>query len=877
MQCDYIELKPYGKADKWTCAITIPEVITTNKIDSCDGTIGTTTANLTNANTAQKAYDDFKETIPNNGSGTKICYTFDGNNYVLSLECKNKGDNIDVSTNTCTPPSDSSNMTAKNQYDASSPKIEGCKDKPESSETIRSIRYDGSGEDYNNIINDVGAMISNDDSTVRICINDDKTNYNFAVTCTGTDTGNSITANKDTNKYTCSSQNSTAEAKYTTSVKPPPDCTGAPLSTAALSDVGYSDSSSTYTNAIDKVNSNKIEDDDTVTLCIHGDGTNYHLGLICTSTGKGTAYQDSNNNVTCRDNTATDKYNRLNPDSCGSSSDAITIITKGIAGNSTVDGYNSAVDSANNAIKDNTVKLCVNKIVNGNNISYDIGLHCASSGTISLASVDPKLYYCTNSPQNNPPPPSSDLTAGKDYLVSQNPSPPTCTGNNNQKIKIGELISYNDLDNATKTYNYIKNHLTNNTTIQYCVIDYPDNNGGGSIGAYLECIPSLARQNAIIDNNQVCSIPPTPTPPNTTLTANDCSPATSDSACNNGTTINTPCTDKTGNIGSCTANGIDPNNQDSTCTCQAQVIKSDPLKSNNNLANRINAASPIKSVKKIVKPVIISTPTTQLVVNLPTGQKVLGASDAGISVQTSGHYVFTANGQVIAQKDVVINGTNVSIKLFQDKHGDNIHHNDEPYIGDYANIKITNTESVQSYTLNSGWNLINIPVIDVTKQYQTVADLMKYWNKQQQANIKSIAKFDNGAFNIYTNSDSGSNYSAPFNIVPGEALFVLNLGDNITVTFPGNAITSNVPVSLNNGWNLVGIISTQKYTGESLLQKINSSGYTADTCSDFSNGTYQSLIIDQGTTFGNSFNVLPTKGYFIRVNSSTSKSNTFTP
>jgi len=290
----------------------------------------------------------------------------------------------------------------------------------------------------------------------------------------------------------------------------------------------------------------------------------------------------------------------------------------------------------------------------------------------------------------------------------------------------------------------------------------------------------------------------------------------------------------------------------------------------NSLTSDIHALTNLKTIPTQTKSQAKSQPKPQ-----PVAQ-VLGVSDQPIpslSVTQSGQIAFFQNGQKVAQKAIVVNNGKVEVRMFVDKNGNGIKDADEPYLTDYSTITFSKTASIQQYSLNAGWNLINLPLIDTsTNGVATAKDLLDSWNSQH-ANIVHIARYRNGKFEIYSKREDGTQYSPNFDLVPGEPLYVLNLDKNAIVTYAGNSFTQSVPVELDNGWNLVGIIPSAgtTYNSESLLKKITDSGVQADTVSDFNNGIYQSVIVNSGTLFGNNFNVISTKGYFIKVESNGGK------
>lgn len=251
----------------------------------------------------------------------------------------------------------------------------------------------------------------------------------------------------------------------------------------------------------------------------------------------------------------------------------------------------------------------------------------------------------------------------------------------------------------------------------------------------------------------------------------------------------------------------------------------------------------------------------------PPGPSVLGAADDSLEVIESGRYVFFQNNEIIAEQDVVLVDDKAELKLFTDLNNDGVKDANEKYFEDYSQIKISKQASAENFSLNSGWNLISLPLIDNRSDnpVRTAGDLIDYWNKQG-ADIKHVARFKGGQFNIFSKRESGSEYSTDFNLISGQGLFILNLGSNREVTFSGNKFEESIPLTLNQGWNLVGVVSPKNnYNSEQLLTKIGTQNITVSTVSQFENGKYQSVVKDDGTFFGNNFNIVDKRGYFIKV------------
>ncbi len=281
-------------------------------------------------------------------------------------------------------------------------------------------------------------------------------------------------------------------------------------------------------------------------------------------------------------------------------------------------------------------------------------------------------------------------------------------------------------------------------------------------------------------------------------------------------------------------------------------------------ASSIDYKRVITASDSISPTILASSPTAPEAIR----GKVLGAgTDQRLELSESGRYAFFTNGERIAEQDIVVKDGQVQVRLFNDDNGNGVKDATESYFADYTQITFAKEATAEGYALTSGWNLIHLPLIDTRTDgnVSKASDLIDYWNGQG-ADIKHVARFRGGNFQIFSKRESGTEFAQDFDLIPGEGLFVLNLGTNVNVTFSGNRFESSVPVKLNQGWNLVGIMAPGKsYNSEQSLVSMKSQGFSADTISQFEGGTYQSVISKDGTIFGNNFNITDKRGYFVRV------------
>ncbi len=261
---------------------------------------------------------------------------------------------------------------------------------------------------------------------------------------------------------------------------------------------------------------------------------------------------------------------------------------------------------------------------------------------------------------------------------------------------------------------------------------------------------------------------------------------------------------------------------------------------------------------------------------LYAGQEEPVADDPFV-INESGNYSFFADGEYVGGKDIVVDGEEVTVRLFRDINGDNQKQPEEPFINEnLANFTVQKDSSLVEYELNSGWNLINIPMLlnatDSSINF-LINDL-----KSQGADILNAAIYKNGQFYMYNDRVGIYNFGDRFTLEPSQGIFLYNQGASRTVTISGQEVSSAVPFQLSNGWNLVGVVNPEKdYNSETLLSSMAEQGFNADTVTQFENGTYQSVIKEDDTLFGNNFNVIDKRGYFIKVNEVPQDDNTFTP
>lgn len=252
-------------------------------------------------------------------------------------------------------------------------------------------------------------------------------------------------------------------------------------------------------------------------------------------------------------------------------------------------------------------------------------------------------------------------------------------------------------------------------------------------------------------------------------------------------------------------------------------------------------------------------------------QTTTANQDNQLLANQSGRYSLNLGESSIAELELVVEGSELEIKPFHDLNGNGLKDLNEEYLSGAElssyRLGLVKDTSVKEYTINSGWNLVHIPLVDNRDDaaVKSAKALMTHWNKQG-TDIVHIASFNDGRFNIYSQRNNGQNFAPDFYLIPGQAVFVFNAGDARKVTFSGKALADAAPLQLVNGWNLIGLAAPSKeYNSEALLKALQGEKITANSISQFENGQYRTVVLEDNLVYGNNYPLTETRGYFIKV------------
>jgi hypothetical protein len=207
----------------------------------------------------------------------------------------------------------------------------------------------------------------------------------------------------------------------------------------------------------------------------------------------------------------------------------------------------------------------------------------------------------------------------------------------------------------------------------------------------------------------------------------------------------------------------------------------------------------------------------------------------------------------------------VKIKYFEDLNGDGKKQANEKYLDPKEfSIKVASKDKLFTYEFETGWNLIGLKFIN--PNLDSARELTKTLYRQGIPAIQ-VSKYDNGNWVhfVYRLDEDNKEvvFGNDFTLVPGEGYFVRTLEPGIA-SLKGKEFQSSVPISISIGWNLISIQATKEYTAKSFLDFCQAEGLNCSELSKYLDGSYKSVVEQNGTTFGNDFDLLDNEGYFVK-------------
>ena len=202
----------------------------------------------------------------------------------------------------------------------------------------------------------------------------------------------------------------------------------------------------------------------------------------------------------------------------------------------------------------------------------------------------------------------------------------------------------------------------------------------------------------------------------------------------------------------------------------------------------------------------------------------------------------------------------LSLKFFNDTNKNGKRDEGEDFINT-GGISLNKKQDLVVYDFKQGWNLVSFPI--VSDEIKTAKGLIDRINNSD-GYATHIASYRNGKWVLYSQRQNLS-FSDDFNILPGVGYFI-KIAKETSIIIKGNRFAESLPIDMEVGWNLVGIVSPGKeYTAGSLIDGIVVDEIGADTVTKWDNGIYENYIKEGGLSYGQDYRIFEIGGYFIRV------------
>lgn len=173
-------------------------------------------------------------------------------------------------------------------------------------------------------------------------------------------------------------------------------------------------------------------------------------------------------------------------------------------------------------------------------------------------------------------------------------------------------------------------------------------------------------------------------------------------------------------------------------------------------------------------------------------------------------------------------------------------------------------EITQTVKLKKGASLVNLQLsFDDLK----ASDLVNKIKEKAGNDINvTIAQFASGKWSSYKYLDGNTYKTEDFTIEDGQGYLVI-LSKDVEVSLTGAELDPDFTHSLHQGWNLIGLENEaqEELDAETFINELKNSGVEAKIITRMTDGSYRSLIFDQGRVYGSNFKLKSGVGYFVFV------------
>ncbi len=209
------------------------------------------------------------------------------------------------------------------------------------------------------------------------------------------------------------------------------------------------------------------------------------------------------------------------------------------------------------------------------------------------------------------------------------------------------------------------------------------------------------------------------------------------------------------------------------------------------------------------------------------------------------------------------NFSKVKAIVFYDKNQNGQLDTDEkivPWAG--VRVVLQRVDKDQHISLKAGWNLISLNALP--SEALTAKSLIEQINSQG-GQASAVSTLENSFWKSYVMRDGQSYSGDDFPIELGKAYFVKALKTSI-LSFKGQDLVSPLKLSLNQGWNAIGMPKSSKtYQAKTLIIDLVSN--QVDQIDRWESGLWDTFLLKSQKEYGNNFPIENSRGYILKVNS----------
>lgn len=241
---------------------------------------------------------------------------------------------------------------------------------------------------------------------------------------------------------------------------------------------------------------------------------------------------------------------------------------------------------------------------------------------------------------------------------------------------------------------------------------------------------------------------------------------------------------------------------------------------------------------------------------------------------TPGGYTATVNGKEASTPEVFVRDNASIVRFFVDTNNDGVKQVTETYVSyneaTALTVKFAKTSEATNYELNRGWNLIGIPfkAATITKASQLFTEITRGSLTPGLASGMIIATQDSATnFKVFSqvrnqntslSNDEFLPISKDFDLIPGQGIFIY-APEPTQFSLTGQAYTDNPARNLWQGWNMLNLYEYKDSKASDLFAK----ELNITQVARYENGDFRTLVRDNNQTYGQEFNLSPTRSYFV--------------